>query len=249
MRQIRFDNHLGEKLAGTLDEPGHLTGKGLVLGHCFTCSRHTRILSDLSRDMAAEGYTALRFDFSGNGQSEGDFEKSTYSKQIRELQCAVNHLQAKGVSEIILAGHSMGGTVALLAAAQTKGITGAIALSVGIALLDSERVLSKNGQEILVEKGEVAFLSRGRNLTLTTEFFNDAAGYDLVGSIAKITCPVLLIYGGRDRMIDPDSGRVLKSARPSGIEVFTVPEADHMFVEDRHRETVIDHVVKWVKAL
>jgi hypothetical protein len=50
-------------------------------------------------------------------------------------------------------------------------------------------------------------------------------------------------------MIDSDSGRKLKDARPTGTEVFTVKDADHMFGKDRDRRMAIDHVVTWAKAL
>ena len=249
MRQVRFENHLGEKLAGTVEEPADPTGNGMVMGHCFTCSRHTRILSDISRAMADMGYVVLRFDFSGNVQSEGDFTQSTYSKQILELQCAADYIRKAGASDAILAGHSMGGTVALLTAGKRNDIDGVIALSVDAALLHPEKVLSESERTVLFEQGTVPFSSRGRNLALTKDFFNDAAGFDLCESISKISCPILLVYGGQDTMIDPDSGRRLKDARPSQTEVFKVDQADHMFSGDKDRRTVVNHLVRWVTTL
>ncbi|MFZ2634499.1 MAG: alpha/beta fold hydrolase [Desulfosalsimonadaceae bacterium] len=249
MRQIRFDNHLGEKLAGTLDEPSNPNGRGIILGHCFTCSRHTRILMDLSRDMATHGYMALRFDFSGNGQSEGDFKESTYSKQIRELQCAVDYIRANDISDIILAGHSMGGTAALFTAAQTNGITGVIALSASAELLYPERLLSEGRKADLYATGEAQFSSRGRDLIITKDFFTDADRYDLLKAISEIRCPILLIYGGQDMIIAPDSGRILHDANPIGTEVFKVDNADHMFSADEDRSKVVDHVARWAQRL
>jgi uncharacterized protein len=87
--QIDFKNHQGEKLAATLHLPKKPTGCGVVLGHCFTCSRHTGILRQVAGELSRKGFFALRFDFSGNGQSEGIFEESTYSKQISEMQTAM----------------------------------------------------------------------------------------------------------------------------------------------------------------
>jgi hypothetical protein len=78
MQPASFTNSIGEKLSGTLHRPNVSSGFGFVLGHCFTCSRHTRILIDLSNALTNLGFCVLRFDFSGNGQSEGRFEDSTY---------------------------------------------------------------------------------------------------------------------------------------------------------------------------
>jgi len=224
-------------------------GRGLVLGHCFTCSRHTKILSNLSRDLANIGYQALRFDFSGNGGSQGVFAESTYSKQIRELQCAADYLKSNGVSEIIFAGHSMGGASALLAAAQSEEVIGVIALAVGIMLLNPGRLLTEKDQATLSQQGKVSFSSRGRSLTLSTQFFEDAARYELKRSIQKIHCPVLLVYGGKDTIIDPKSGSILHEANPGGTELFKINNADHMFSAENDRKAVINRAIAWAQQL
>ena len=60
-----------------------------------------------------EGFKVHRFDFSGNGQSEGIFSESIYSKQISDMKVAASFLTAEKVSWFGLAGHSMGGFGAL----------------------------------------------------------------------------------------------------------------------------------------
>ncbi len=85
---VHFDNHLGEKLTGTLHLPDRPTCYGVVFGHCFTCTRHTSIIRHICSELAEENFMALRFDFSGNGQSEGKFAESTYSKQVAEIETA-----------------------------------------------------------------------------------------------------------------------------------------------------------------
>ena len=85
-QQIRFDNSMGEALAGTRHQPVGLPVGAVIAGHCFTCSRHTGILRHICSDLCDAGFMALRFDFSGNGQSQGQFEQSTWSKQILEME-------------------------------------------------------------------------------------------------------------------------------------------------------------------
>jgi uncharacterized protein len=248
-RQIRFDNHLGEKLAATLEIPSHPADKGMVLGHCFTCTRHTRILDDLSRAMVNAGYLALRFDFSGNGQSEGSFAESTYSKQIQELNCAIDYVRNAGASDIILAGHSMGGEVALLTAAQINGIMGVIAFSASAEPLHPDHLLTDSQKFDLNDKGQVKFSSRGRELIITKQFFHDAEEHDLTNAMSEIHCPVLLVYGGQDMIIPTDSSLILHDANPAHAEIFMVQSADHMFTSDKDRRMVVDHVQQWVQNL
>ena len=114
---FHFKNHEDESLAATLHLPDVPNEAGVVLGHCFTCSRHTRILRAAGAALAKQGIMALRFDFSGNGQSQGLFAESTFSKQIREMQAAITILKDRGATRIGLAGHSMGASVSVLTGA------------------------------------------------------------------------------------------------------------------------------------
>jgi hypothetical protein len=55
-KQIQFSNRWGETLAGTFHVPTEDCRRGIILGHCFTCSRHTKILRDLSLALVEEGF-------------------------------------------------------------------------------------------------------------------------------------------------------------------------------------------------
>ncbi len=57
-KQVHFYNNEGEKLIGTLHVPETPYEKGVVMGHCFTCSRHTRILIHISRELERSGLMA-----------------------------------------------------------------------------------------------------------------------------------------------------------------------------------------------
>ena len=105
---VFFYNGTGKKIVGTIHMPEKTPECGVVLGHCFTCSRHTSILRDISRALVMKNIAALRFDFSGNGQSEGDFSNTTYTRHIAEMKQAVDFLGKQGISRFGLAGHSMG---------------------------------------------------------------------------------------------------------------------------------------------
>ena len=199
--QIQFPNHLGERLAGTYHFPSGDSCHGIILGHCFTCSRHTRVLRDISNGLVENGFRVLRFDFSGNGQSEGRFSESNYSKQIEELKAAASFIAAKGASWMGLAGHSMGAMVSLLAAAQMDEVRAVCTLATKASALGTSHFLDQNQVRELTSTGRVHFTSRGRPLEITQGFFADAARYELSEIIATLTQPLLLVHGDRDEII------------------------------------------------
>ncbi len=248
MQPVSFSNHLNEKLRGTLHRPTQAkNGFGFVLGHCFTCSRHTRILIELSNVMADLGVCVLRFDFSGNGQSEGRFEDSTYTKQMDEMTSAVAFMKQNKADHVLIGGHSMGGMVSLFTAARQKDIAGVISLAVGSAPIHPDRLLTKIQKEQLISSGNVSFSSRGRDLVLTRDFFDDAARFDVHEIINQITCPVLIVLAANDVVTNPVPAKSVLNSVNQNIDIFEVEGADHMFSLAEHRQVVIDHCIQWIQ--
>jgi pimeloyl-ACP methyl ester carboxylesterase len=248
MEPVVFKNHSGENLSGTLQRPSVANGFGFVLGHCFTCSRHTRILIDLGNALTDLGFCVLRFDFSGNGQSEGRFESSTYSKQVDEMIVAIDYMKKTEANQIFIGGHSMGGMVSLFTAAKQSDIIGVIALAVGEAPLHPDRLLTDIQKKQLFDRGSVAFSSRGRDLVLTRDFFEDAGRFDVREMIKLIRCPVLVVFGKQDTVTDPEPAKTVFRDGNQNFELFEVEDADHMFSLDEHRQVIITYVIQWIQS-
>jgi esterase/lipase len=244
-QQIQFSNISGEKLAGTFHVPANDSRHGVILGHCFTCSRHTRILRDLSLALVEEGFKVLRFDFSGNGQSEGNFSESFYSKQVKDIDSAVSFISSHGVRWIGLAGHSMGAMVALLAASQTDTIKAVCTLAAKASALQSSHFLSQDQIQELKSTGRVNFISRGRNVKITEDFFADAARYDLSSIMPSLSQPLMVVHGDMDEIIPVENAYRLHQYRKVNTELVIIPGADHMFSQDEHRQEVVERVAQW----
>jgi pimeloyl-ACP methyl ester carboxylesterase len=247
--QIQFLNLSGEKLAGTFHVPTKSSRHGIILGHCFTCSRHTRILHDLSLSLVDLGLNVLRFDFSGNGQSEGNFAESFYSKQVDDIKAAATFMSAQGIPWIGLAGHSMGAMVALLAASRTDKVKAVCTLAAKASALKTNHFLSREQIEELQLTGRVHFTSRGRNLELTKTFFAEAEQYDLPLIVASLSQPLLVVHGDMDEIIPVDNAYRLHQYRRANTELAIISGADHMFSRDEHRQEVAQRVAQWFKGL
>ena len=243
--QIQFPNHRGESLSATIHLPNGLPRRGVILGHCFTCSRHTTILRSICHALAAADFLVLRFDFSGNGQSEGEFADSTYSKQIAEMKTAAALLTGRGVSWLGLAGHSMGAMVALLATGEIASVRALCALAARSRVMGAAELLTARQLQELQERGGVRFVSRRRPLELSREMFSDAARYDLGRAVSSLSQPLLLVHGDRDEITPVDEAYRIQRYRPEGTRVAVIPGADHMFSRDEHRRLATEVVVSW----
>ena len=243
--KIRFNNHNGENLAGTLHLPDEPSQFGIVLGHCFTCTRHTTILRKLAKDLTGKGFIVLRFDFSGNGQSEGEFSHSTYSKQITEMQKSAEIVASKGAAWIGLAGHSMGGLISFLTASQTQSVNAVCVIGSRISAMQVTHFLSQTQREILKNTGEVSFTSRGRFLTVTKDFFSDADHFELQKILQTFHKPLMIVHGDQDEIVPVKEAKRAREISNGNVNREIITDADHMFSRQDHREKVSVLVVDW----
>jgi uncharacterized protein len=244
---VHFYNHQGEKLTGTLHLPDRPSARGVVFGHCFTCSRHTGILRHICTGLEAEAFMCLRFDFSGNGRSQGRFDESTYSKQIREMEMAAEFIAKQGALWIGLAGHSMGAVIALLAAARMNAIKAVCSLAGRLSGLDATHFFSRSQRKQLHDTGRVSFSSRGRSLQLSTGFFADAGQYNLPETIANLKTPLLVVHGDQDEIIPVQDAYLAQKLNRENTTLAVFPGADHMFSGEKDHRQVSQRVVKWFK--
>jgi putative redox protein len=245
--QIRFKNQRGEQLAGTLHLPENSGDRGVVIGHCFTCTRHTAILRQLAQDLAQQGFVALRFDFSGNGQSDGQFADSTYSKQISEMLSAAEIVASHGVEWLGLAGHSMGALISFLTAAQSETVAAVAVIGGRLSGMQASHFLSRQQRDILARTGEVTFTSRGRFLRLTDRFFADAGSFDPVKMLQTFRIPLMVIHGDRDEIIPVQEAFKARDLAGDRLKLEIISGADHMFSRAQDRQTVSRLVVDWFK--
>ena len=113
-RKFEFKNQNGETLSGTLEEPTAGSSRGVALfAHCFSCSKNVLAASRVSRGLRERGFTVLRFDFTGLGESEGEFADTNFSTNVDDLRAAISAMRQENMAPNILIGHSLGGAAVL----------------------------------------------------------------------------------------------------------------------------------------
>lgn len=121
--KITFSNEDNIDIAAILDLPIDQEPKAYVLfAHCFTCSKNLNAVKNISRAFTSNGFAVLRFDFTGLGNSEGDFEDTNFSTNIEDLKSAASFLKKEYKAPQLLVGHSLGGAAVLMAAAEIESV-------------------------------------------------------------------------------------------------------------------------------
>jgi len=243
---LRIQAPGGVVLAAVLHLPRNPSGHGVVICHGMMSYKDSPKHRGIAERLCARGHTVLRFDFSGRGESEGDLEGMTISRQVEEAGAAVEALLEKRVSGIGLIGSSMGGAVAILTTARRGQRYGVRALAtmaaVGRADLLPERAVGTKGLAAWKRRGSIDVEGEPVGYSLV----EDARKIDLPEEARGITCPWLILHGERDEVIPVEDARLLHSAsgEKAGLEI--IPGADHRFSEEGHREYITSRIVDFI---
>ncbi|HEY0511363.1 MAG TPA: alpha/beta fold hydrolase [Thermoanaerobaculia bacterium] len=115
---LRFPGARGESLAARLDSPAGTPVAYALFAHGFTGSKDLKAAGWISGALVAKGIAVLRFDFTGAGESEGDFAATGFASNVDEVVAAADFLRREREAPRLLVGHSRGGAAVLAAAAR-----------------------------------------------------------------------------------------------------------------------------------
>ncbi len=124
VEQFEFSGTGGQTLAGKIHMPAVAPVAWALFAHCFSCSKESRAARYVSAALAEQGIATLRFDFTGLGQSEGEFEDTSFARDVDDVVAAADALRERHHAPTLLVGHSRGGTAALAAAARIPEAVG-----------------------------------------------------------------------------------------------------------------------------
>jgi putative redox protein len=228
----------GERLAGLRHDPERPDPRGLVLlSPCFTCTRDIAPVRNLARDLADLGFVAVRFDPTGSGKSEGRFEDATVSKYVEDL-IAVARTLAPAASPLVLAGHSLGGVVSLLAA-RTLDPAAVVTLASNASGRALVGVLGRDVFERARREGRALF-DPGDGVTrpLTRAFVDDLEQHDPLAAARALDRPLLVFHGDQDEIVPLEAARELARAAPRAEGPVVLPGASHLLSRPRDREEI-----------
>ncbi len=218
----------GQRLSAILDLP--VDGAPIayaVFAHCFTCSKDLKAAYHISRTLTRERIGVLRFDFTGLGESGGDFADTSLRSNVADLIAAAEFLTARFESPRLLIGHSFGGAAVLQAAAAIPSCRAVVTIA---APADPRHVFKTLGSaaDTIVSKGEAEVTIAGRPFTLRKKFLDDLAGIDPEAAIRDLNRALLVMHSPLDDVVGiENAGRIFQAARHPKSFV-SLDQADHL---------------------
>lgn len=247
IQRIKFPNAAGKMLSGNLvlpleNEPRYFA----VFAHCFTCSKNFKAVNNISDTLSQLGVAVLSFDFTGLGNSEGEFGEEGFSSNVSDLVEAASYLDKNYQAPKLLIGHSLGGAAVIFAAAKIESVEALV--SIGAPSSPSHVThLFKEKVEAIEEQGEAEVFIGGRPFRLSKEFLEDLHLQDLSEVLSKLRKALLILHSPQDQIVDISNAAELYEAAHHSKSFISLNGADHLLSDENESRYVGEMISTWSK--
>lgn len=243
--RITFPGSTGDTLSARLEVPAHGAPRAWALfAHCFTCSKNVRAAVHITRALSRLGVGVMRFDFTGLGESEGDFADTNFSSNVDDVVAAARFLESEHGAPALLIGHSLGGAAVLQAAGALEHVRAVVTIG---APADPAHVrhLVSSAEDEIERDGEAVVSISGRDFRIRRQFLDDLEaqpGEELVRSLGRA---LLILHSPIDEVVSVDNAARLYKAAKHPKSYISLDDADHLLTRPEDSEYVAEVLTAW----
>lgn len=244
-RKVTFPNAQGEQLTGLLALPEDEQPLAYALfAHCFTCSKNLAAAGHIAQALARRRIAVLRFDFTGLGESEGEFAASTFSSDVGDLVAAAAFLEEHYQSPRILIGHSLGGAAALQAAPRIASVAAVATLAAPAHPAHAGKLFGA-AREQIERQGEATVELAGRPFTIRKSFLDDLEAQQPEQTLRNLKAALLILHSPRDTVIGIDQAALLYQWAKHPKSFISLDPADHLLSRKEDSRYAGEMIAAW----
>lgn len=245
--KLTFTNSDGEELTGRLDLPADgKVGAYALFAHCFTCNKDLTPINNISRALTTQGIAVLRFDFTGLGESEGDFAETNFTSNVQDLIDAANFLEEHYEAPKLIIGHSLGGAAVLMAAASLQSVEAVATIAAPSEPSHVQKLLQTHVDEIR-KKGEANVKLAGRTFTIKKQLLDDLENANMNSIIANLKKPLLVLHSPADKTVGVNNAAEIYQSAMHPKSFISLDQADHLMSKKEDSLYAGTMIATWVK--
>ncbi|MER0169583.1 MAG: alpha/beta fold hydrolase [Nitrosomonas sp.] len=242
--QAVFQNAQGESLSGLLEMPSGAIKSYALFAHCFTCSKDNPAAARIALALADRGIAVLRFDFTGLGNSQGDFSNTNFSSNLQDLLAAARYLEQYYAAPALLIGHSLGGAAVLAVAQDLPQVNAVITIGAPATAAHVKHLFADSYRE-LQNQPSVQVELAGRSFKIQRQFIDDLEKYNSVAHIGALKKALLIFHSPVDKVVSIDeAGRIFAAAKHPKSFV-SLDHADHLLSDPEDSHYVAEVLSAW----
>ncbi|PKN64343.1 MAG: osmotically inducible protein C [Deltaproteobacteria bacterium HGW-Deltaproteobacteria-15] len=245
-QRLSFKNPQGKRLAARLDLPvDEKPSAYAIFAHCFTCTKNLNAVVNINRALAAKGIAVLRFDFTGIGESEGDFEETNFTTNVADLVAAAEFLGSSFERPKLLIGHSLGGAAVIQAASRIPSAAAVATIAAPFNLVDVASHLS-GGQKIGTGK-ETRITLAGREFPITRQFLDDLEQTRMENAIKNLGRPLMVLHSPEDNLVRVENAEAIFQTAHHPKSYVSLDGADHLLSKRADSVYVGYLLAEWIR--
>jgi putative redox protein len=239
-----FQNSQGESLSGLLEMPSGGIKSYALFAHCFTCSKDNPAAARIALALADRGIAVLRFDFTGLGNSQGDFSNTNFSSNLQDLLAAARYLEQHYAAPALLIGHSLGGAAVLAVAQDLPSVKAVITIGAPATAAHVKHLFADSYQQLQNQESVQVELA-GRSFKIRRQFIDDLEQYNSVAHIGALRKALLILHSPLDEIVSIDeAGRIFSAAKHPKSFV-SLDHADHLLSNPHDSHYVAEVLSAW----
>ncbi len=246
-KRVQFKNKDGHTLSARLELPldSH-PHNCAIFAHCFTCNKNLTAIRNISQALTAQGIAVLRFDFTGLGESEGDFADTNFSSNVEDLVAAAQYLEQEIEAPSILIGHSLGGAAVLVAKHHLPSVKAVATIG---APYEPEHVshLLQGSLEEIEQAGEATVQLSGRPFTIKKQFIEDIRSISSQSLIQKLQAALLVMHSPQDEIVGIENATQIYKAARQPRSFVSLDGADHLMTRKADSQYVGSMIATWAQ--
>jgi len=245
-KKIKFTNAEGQELSARLDLPDNKSPEAYVLfAHCFTCNKNLTAVRTISKALTSNGFGVLRFDFTGLGESEGDFEDTNFSSNVQDLIAASSYLEQEFEAPKLLIGHSLGGAAVIFAAKAIPSILAVVTIGAPSCPQHIQHLIKSNLEEIK-ESGIAEVMIGGRSFFIKQQFLDDINSKNLARTVKNFKKSLLVMHSPQDKTVGIENASEIYAAAMHPKSFISLNGADHLLSNKEDSFYVGNLIASWV---
>jgi putative redox protein len=247
LNRIDFENRSGHTLSALLDLPADgMPNAYALFAHCFTCTKNLKAAVHISRALNRSGIAVLRFDFTGLGESGGDFSDTSFATNVTDLVDAAGYLADHHAAPQIVIGHSLGGAAVLQSASEMPSVR---AVAVIGAPSDASHVLKHltHAREEIETRGEAEVKLAGRPFRIRRQFVEDLESRPMSGIAAGLKRALMILHSPLDRTVGIQNAADIFTAARHPKSFVSLDKADHLLSDPADSGYAGTIIAAWAK--
>ncbi len=205
MEQIKIKNSNGQNISAIVNCSTKSYNRLAILCPGYLDTKDYKHLTTLAERLVEKGYDVVRFDPTGTWESEGDISEYTTTQYLADIKSILEYMVNKNLYDyVLLGGHSRGGQVSILFAAENPKINAVFGIMPSQGKVEEEDKKEWREAGVRLSKRDLP-----NDQSKTVEFkvpyshMQDREQYNTLEAVKTVRAPIVLVAGELDDIVEP----------------------------------------------